>query len=238
MKDQSVKHIYWFAYYNLDSPSVRYRAKYPLEYARKHLGISHDLIMPGYRPRQILFFLRNYFKALFFLQQGEWIIIQRLSSGFLYSTLLRILVRLRPSRTMYDLDDADYLKYPPRHLHFFAKHCRYVLAGSKKIKAYLSTYNQRIVFLTSPVYDLGKYKEQKGSVFTIGWTGGFRWGHQASLEKLVFPAIKTLPFPCRLLLVGVQRPQDQKYIRSYFADAPMVTVDIVQRIDWNDEPKL
>ena len=75
-------------------------------------------------------------------------------------------------------------------------------------------------------------------MFTIGWTGGFRWGHQASLEELVFPAIKALPFPCRLLLVGVQRPQDQQHIRSYFADAPLVKVEIVQAIDWNAEPKL
>ena len=124
LKNPPSRHIYWFANYNLASPSVRYRAKYPLDYAHQHLGISSDLIMPGYQPRQILYFFRIYLKALFFLQEDELIVIQRVSSGFVYARLLQLLVRLRPSRTIYDLDDADYLKYTPSRLHFFSKPCR------------------------------------------------------------------------------------------------------------------
>ncbi len=52
--------IYWFAYYNLDSPSVRYRAKYPLDFFRDEYGIDSFLSIPGYSAKRIFQFLRAY----------------------------------------------------------------------------------------------------------------------------------------------------------------------------------
>ncbi|MEM9025216.1 MAG: hypothetical protein AAGB22_15825, partial [Bacteroidota bacterium] len=117
-----MKFIYWFAYYGLDSPSVRYRANYPLrEFKRTH-GIGYTLVIPGYRPALILRFLRAYCSALCFRKRNSVIVIQRVNSGFIYATLLRLLVVLRPKDTVYDLDDADYLTHPDRSRGFFLRH--------------------------------------------------------------------------------------------------------------------
>src|SRR4030067_1603790 len=110
MEKKKIEFIYWFAYYNLDSPSVRYRAKYPLEFFRKHKGVESFLVIPGYSPSKIFLFLKAYFSVLFFRRKNSLIVIQRVQSHFIYSTLLKLLVKIRIKDTVYDLDDADYLE--------------------------------------------------------------------------------------------------------------------------------
>jgi hypothetical protein len=74
MKD--VKYIYWFAFYNIGSPSVRYRAKYPLTFFKEKQGIRSVLIVPSYQPKKILQFLTAYFSALLFRKKDSLIVIQ------------------------------------------------------------------------------------------------------------------------------------------------------------------
>ena len=64
-----LKFVYWFSFYNLNSPTVRYRGKYPLGYLRTNYGIDSYFITPGYNPFDLLKFLRAYFSALFFTKK-------------------------------------------------------------------------------------------------------------------------------------------------------------------------
>ena len=126
-----------FAYYNLDSPSVRYRAKYPLDFAREKLNISSNLIIPVYSLKRVLNFIVGYFSALLWPKKNSLIIIQRVRSNFIYSNLLKLLVRARQKRTIYDLDDADYLELDPKVIYSFARLCNHISAGSLEIATHL-----------------------------------------------------------------------------------------------------
>ena len=198
MSGKKLKYIYWFAYYNLDSPSVRYRAKYALDFGKENLGISSELIIPGYFPKRIWHFLTGYMSALLFPKKNSLIVIQRVGSNFIYSNLLKLLVITRKKLTVYDLDDADYLTHNTRSIHFFARNCNYISAGSSEIALYLKQFNSNVIHNTSPTPDYGILKKERNKIFTIGWIGEFGWGHKDSLFKYLFPAIKELPFDCQL----------------------------------------
>lgn len=140
--------------------------------------------------------------------------------------------------TVYDLDDADYLEHNQETIQFFARNCNFISAGSLEIAKYIRQYNQNILHITSPTPDLGLMKQERNKTFTIGWLGGFGWGHRESLRMNVFPAIKNLSFACKFILIGVNRKQDEHGIREYFKDAHHVTIEIPGNIDWNDEKAL
>ena len=53
-----LKHIYWFAYYNEDEPSVRYRFIYPLRYLAETHDITYSIVHPGYDRKHIAAFIR------------------------------------------------------------------------------------------------------------------------------------------------------------------------------------
>jgi len=106
MPHQRIKFIYWFAYHDLFASSVRYRGKYPLDFAREKLGIGSYLVVPGYSLKRLLLFLKAYFSALLFRKPGSLIVVQRVQSDFIYATLLKLLVLIRNKNTIYDLDDA------------------------------------------------------------------------------------------------------------------------------------
>lgn len=233
-----IRFIYWFAYYNLDSPSVRYRAKYPLDFAKKELGIENQLVFPGYSLWRISDFIKAYTSALLFPKSKSIIVIQRVQSNFIYSNLLKILVLLRKSKTVYDLDDADYLIANSNTIHFFAKNCKYVSSGSKEIENHMRLFNQNVIHLTSPTPDLGIQKQKRNEIFTIGWLGGFGGSHKDGLYEYIFPAIKNLSFNCKLLLIGVSNSTDEKEIREYFEKSNHVQLEIPRKIDWNNELEL
>lgn len=92
--------------------------------------------------------------------------------------------------------------------------------------------------MSSPIFDLGITKPERNGVFTIGWVGGFLWGHRESLFELVFPAIKLLPFECRLVLLGVTDTDDEIEIREYFKDHSHLSIEIPGDIEWNNEVEL
>ncbi len=238
MQGRSIEFIYWFAYFNLDSPSVRYRGKYPLDFFKEHNGINSFFVVPDYSPRGIIFFLKAYFSALFFRKKNSLIVIQRVQSDFIYANLLKLLIRIRNHDTVYDLDDADYLEVNPQSIHYFARHCEKISAGSRQIETYLKRFNHRIVHTSSPIVDLGIVRKSKNTNFTIGWIGGFGGDHKRSLIDLVFPAMKELTFPFKVVILGVQDPNDAEFIRKYFKDNPNIEIEIPLEINWNDEAGL
>lgn len=238
MEENKLSFIYWFAYYNFDSPSVRYRAKYPLDYFEKKHGISYYLVVPGYAPARIIKFIAAYFSALFLPKKNSLIVIQRVNSNFIYSSLLKLLVRIRRKNTVYDIDDADYLVHNPKTLYYFSKKCKTICAGSRKIARHLSQFNSRIVQTTSPVVDLNIVKKAKNNLFTIGWIGEFGGDHKDSLIRYVFPALMELNFNFKLILIGVQSVHDLAFIKNYFMTNTNAIIEIPQQIDWHDETNI
>lgn len=183
-------------------------------------------------------FLKVYIIALVFPKRNSLIVIQRVRSNFIYANLLKLLVLVRKKRTVYDLDDADYLQHNPKTIIFFVTHCHSISAGSIEIMNQLSRYNDSIFHITSPIVDLGIRKRKRNSIFTIGWIGGFHWGHKDSLFTFVFPAIQKVDFPCRLVLLGVEREQDRNEITKYFAMNTNLLIEMPTTIDWNNEKAL
>ncbi|MFK5857449.1 MAG: glycosyltransferase [Bacteroidota bacterium] len=235
MKEQSLNFIYWFAYYNLDSPSVRYRAQFPLEFFKKKYGINSYLIIPGYSLIRIIKFVTAYFSALFMLKKDSIIVIQRVNSNFVFSNLLKLLVKIRKKDMVYDLDDADYLEYNPKTIYYFAKRCKVISAGSKKIAEHLSQFNTSIVHTTSPIVDLNIVKKKRNELFTVGWIGGFGGEHKDSIIKYVFPALREISFNFRLILLGVINDSDSKFITNYFSTTKNMEVVIPRNINWHNE---
>lgn len=230
--------IYWFAFYNLNSASVRYRAKYPLDYLKKNHNINSYLIIPSYTSRGIYSFFRAYLSAILYCKPNSLIVIQRVQSHFVYAFLLKLLVLVRKRNTIYDLDDADYLDVNPSTIYFFSKKCEIISAGSKKIAEHLKQFNKYIIHTTSPVVDLGITKISKNSLFNIGWIGDFKGDHRESLIQFIFPALRSLSFNFKFTIVGIEQAEDLKFIQSYFADLQNVKIDAPMRIDWNDEKYL
>lgn len=235
MEKGKIKFIYWFAYYNLDSPSVRYRAKYPLDFIQEKLGIQSYFVIPGYTPKQVGKFLIAYLSALIFRKKDSLIVVQRVRSNFIYANLLKLLVKIRRRNSIYDLDDADYLSYNPLTIQFFARNCEFISAGSEEIAKYFKQFNQRTFHVTSPTVDLSITKKKRNKIFTIGWIGGYGWGHKDSLYNFVFPAIKGVSFLCKFILLGVTNDNDRKTIEEYFEGAKNVTLEMPLDVDWNNE---
>ncbi|MBL0330879.1 MAG: glycosyltransferase [Bacteroidetes bacterium] len=238
LEQKKIEFIYWFAYYNLDSPSVRYRAKYPLDFFKDNKGVGNYFIVPSYRPKGIYLFVKAYLAALFIRKPNSLIVIQRVHSHFLYASLLKLLIRIRNKDTVYDLDDADYLEVNPKTIHFFAKHCKKISAGSKQIQEYLSQFNHQVIHTTSPIVDLGIIKKNRSAIFTIGWIGGFGGDHKNSFMELIFPALKELNFHIKLIVIGVVKFEDIDLIKTYFQGNSNIEIEIPLNIDWNNEVEI
>ncbi|MEO0075997.1 MAG: glycosyltransferase [candidate division WOR-3 bacterium] len=238
MDNNKIEFIYWFAYYNTHSSSVIYRGKYPLEYFKKFKGINYYFVVPGYTPIRLINFLKSYLSALLFRKRNSLIVIQRVQSNFIYATLLKILIRIRNKDTIYDTDDADYLNVNPKTIYYFAEHCHKISAGSKKIAQHLSRFNNNILHITSPVFDLGIVKTYKSAIFTVGWIGEFDSEHKECLISIVFPAIKQLKFQLKFVLMGVTNKIDELFIKNYFHNYKNIIIEIPLNINWNDEIKI
>ncbi len=235
MENSELKFIYWFAYYGLDSPSVRYRAEYPLKYFKEKYNVDYTLVIPGYSMMAICKFIIAYISALVFPASKSLIVIQRVRSNFVYAKLLKLLVNLKKNNTVYDIDDSDYLEHKAETIYYFAKKCNAVSAGSKKIAEHLSQYNNKVIHTTSPIFDLGIIKKNKNDVFTVGWIGGFGWGHKNSLVLSAFPALKKLSFNFRLIIIGVVSEVDFNFIKDYFKENSNIELEIPKNIEWKNE---
>ena len=105
-----IKHIYWFAYFNLNVPSVRYRAKFPLQQFRDKHGITFSIVYPGYDLQNMSNFILTFFSALFFRKSNSIIVFQKIHTSGIYATALKVLLFFRPQHTLYDIDDAAKLE--------------------------------------------------------------------------------------------------------------------------------
>lgn len=233
-----VKFIYWFAYYNLDSPSVRYRGKYPCDKFKEEHNIGSYFVVPSYNPFKILFFLKAYFSALFWRKEDSIIVLQRVHSNFIYSNLLRLLVKIQKTDIVYDLDDVDYLENPPKSIFNFIKSCSKVTVDSKELVKNLARYNSNIVLNTSPTPDLSIAKKERNSTFTIGWIGCYGNGDKESLNDNLFPALTALPFPIKLILLGVHQNSDRKDLKKYFQHSKNVELEMPKNINWQSEVEI
>jgi glycosyltransferase involved in cell wall biosynthesis len=230
-----LKFVYWFTFYNLNSPTVRYRGKYTVDYLREHYGINSYFIIPGYGFRHVMKFMRAYFSALFFPGKNSVIVIQSVYSNGQYATALKFLVAMRRKYCVYDMDDADYLRYPPKTIYHFLKNCSTVILGSTELVKNLSKFNPRTILITCPVPDLNIIKREKNEVLTIGWIGDFTKGHKESLLNIFFPAINNLPFRIKLIMLGVERKEEHLFLTDFLKGFKNVEGCIMHGIDWNDE---
>ncbi len=236
--DSKLKFVYWFAHYNLESPSVRYRGIYPLDFLKENFGIGSHFVMPGYMPATIFRFVRAYLSALLFRKPDSLIVIQRVNSNFIYANLLKLLVLIRRDSIFYDLDDADYLEYPPKSIWWFIQNCSSVVVGSTELLRNLSAFNKSVFLNTSPTPDVNIIKKRKNSILTIGWIGCFGGDHKESLLNLFFPALHNLPFKIKLVLLGVTNKLEIKFLTEYFSDFENVVIEMPQNINWTDERNL
>ena len=214
---------------------MRYRGKYVLDFFKSNYGVNSYLILPSHRLSTVLFFIRAYLSALIFPKKDSLVVIQSVYTKSLYAAELKLLVRVRKQICIYDLDDADYLRYPPENIYWFLKNCSAVTLGSSELVKNLSKYNKRTLLITCPVPDLKIVKQEKNKVLTIGWIGDFTKGHKQSLLETFFPALIDLPFAIKLILVGAERKEEYKFLLEYFKDNKNIDVEILQGVDWQNE---
>jgi len=230
----NLKYIYWFSYYNLNDPSVRYRGKYVLDELYKKNDIKYTIIYPGYDFKNISRFIKAFFSVIFFRKKDSLIVFQAIFRNGIYSNALKVILFFRKTNTLYDTDDADYTRFPPKTINYFIKKCEACSVGSKALSEYVQKYNSNIILLTSPVIAHDKIKKEKNQTFTIGWIGYYN-AHKESLIQLLFPAIKDINFKLKLIIIGVVKEQHKKEIRSYFGNNKNVFIEIPENINWLDE---
>lgn len=229
-----IKHIYWFAYFNLDEPSVRYRAKFPLQELKEKHGIKFSLVYPGYDFQNLSNFILTFFSALLFRKRNSIIVFQKIHSNGIYATALKILLFFRSKNTLYDIDDAEYTRRPVQTIQHFMKKCSACSAGSNSLIEYIRQFNQNVFLLTSPVINHGLTKTKLEKTFTVGWIG-YYGAHRQSLTELFFPALYNIDFPIKLKLLGVANTREEQEIKSYFKNNNNITVETPLNLNWHDE---
>jgi len=231
----NIRYIYWFALFDLTSPSVRYRGKYLLDELGSKYGIRYSIAYPGYDLRRMVIFIRMFLSALLFRKKNSLIVIQRVYTRGIYATALKILIRLRGRNSVYDIDDAEYVPNSPETIHFFMKHCTACCVGSQNLLVYARNFNPNSFLLTTPVTFHNKKKIGINQVLTIGWIGCFWGGHRDSLYSLFFPALLTIPFPVKIVILGARSTKDKQELINYLSSNKNVIPDIPEEMDWLDE---
>jgi len=229
-----VKYIYWFANFNLFSPSVRYRGKYVLEYLENHYQINNSFIFPGYKIGNILKFIGMVFEIMFFRKQNSVIVIQNIYTNRIYSKVLKLLLVFRHRNTIYDIDDANYERYPAETINYFMRKCEACSVGSEALRNYAKTFNSRVFLLSSPVIWHNYIKTVRNKTLTIGWIGFFS-AHKESLYKNFLPALRLINFPVKLVLLGITKSQHKTELINYYSNNPHIELEICSQIDWCNE---
>lgn len=232
-----VAHIYWFAYYNLDEASVRYRGLYALDYLKNHHQVSYDFVIPSYRLKAILHFLRVYLAVLFFRKRGSVIVFQKIYSQGFYAKALKLLLRIRRKNTLYDTDDAEHTRRPVQSIHFFMRNAEHCSCGSEALMEYARRFNKRVFLLTSPIIDHGVRKENHAQNLTIGWVGYFG-AHFQNLNQYVFPALLNLKQPAHFKVLGVKNQEELAKLKECLQANPLIHVDAPLDLDWQDEASI
>lgn len=239
----TIEYIYWLGYYNNSCPSIRYRGKYVLDELKTHYGIGNSMVTPGYGLRTIFHFVNTYFSVLFNRRKNSLIVFQKICSKGIYAILLKFLLLFHRKNTIYDLDDAEYLRFSPETLHFFLSKCKACTVGSYALEEYAMKYNRNVRLLTSPVIYHQYIKSRRNEVFTLGWVGFYntkkkasmKFSYKKTLTELVFPAIKKITFKCKLILLGVSQESDRIALTDLFCNYPNILIEMPDPIDWENE---
>lgn len=232
-----IRHIYWFAYFNLNEPSVRYRARFPLQQLKDKHNITFSIVYPGYDFQNFSNFILTFFSVLFFRKRNSVIVFQKIFTNGIYARALKVLLFFRPYYTIYDIDDAEYTRRPAKTIHYFMKNCSVCSAGSKSLVDYIRNLNPNVFLLTSPVIDHGFTKTGFEGVLTVGWVG-YYGAHRQNLIQLIFPALKSIEFPIKLKLLGVSNEKEVQEIKSYFIDNKNISIETPLRLDWHNEESI
>ena len=198
---------------------------------------------PGYNLINIVNFIITYCSVLFFRRNKSLIIFQKIYTAGIYATLLKLLLLLRNYKTIYDIDDAEYLRFSDRSIKYFLSKCSSAFVGSNELLFYALKYNKKAWLLTSPVTTSKTVKKNRNQLFTVGWLGDYGTGkeisksysHKTSLNQLFFPAIKGLDIPLKIIIIGVHSNEDCKEIVEYFSSKKNILIEIPLSIDWLDE---
>ncbi len=225
-----IQHIYWFAYFSIDEPSVRYRGKYALNLWQAQYGISSSFVYPSYKWRNILHFLRVYFEALCWRKKDSIIVFENIYTHRIYTFALKLLLFWQKKHSLYDIDDADYTRFPPDVIHHFMRNCEACSVGSQGILEYTKAFNSQVFLLTSPVIAHNFVKGKRNSLFTIGWIGYYS-AHKESLKTLFFPALLDIDFPVKLVLLGVAERYRNEVI-TFFSANKNIFLEMPKNIDW------
>lgn len=229
-----ITHIYWFSYFNLAEPSVRYRAKYPLLYLKEKYDVPFSIVYPGYDAKNIQNFIRTFLSVLFFRKKNSLIVFQKINTVGIYTTALKILLFFRSRNTLYDIDDAEYTRRSPETMHYFMRNCSACSGGSESLVNYMKQFNSNVFFLTSPVIDHKITKNKLEKILTIGWIG-YYGAHRNSLHTLFFPALLNINFPVKLKLLGVKNNTEIAEINHYFEGNPNIIVETPLNLEWLNE---
>lgn len=188
-------------------------------------------------------FIYTYFSALIFRKHNSIIIIQKVCTNRLYANALKLLVLLQNRNTLYDIDDAEYIRTKTTSLHFFLKKCESVSVGSRALFDYCLPFNQQVYLQTSPVIKHQNRKLKKEKKLTFGWVGdagngdllSHPFSHKASLFKYFFSALRAIDHPVKIVLIGITNEKDVREIHSYFSNSPHVEIEIPSQLDWEND---
>jgi len=238
-----IKRIYWFSHYNLNSPSVRYRGKYAVDFLKKNTEIDCNFIYPERSLKTILTFIKLILSALFYKKSTSIVVIQKVCSNNFYANTLKLLVILRPKNIVYDWDDAEYVRQDTKTLHFFLSNCKVITVGSSALKEYSEKFNSNVILNTTPVLEHSATKRRKNKILNIGWVGDIGHGkeknqdftHRNNLFTILFPEIKKIHRPCKLTLIGIKNESDIPLIKNHFKDNPNIDVIIPTNLNWKDD---
>jgi len=245
-KSKEKTHIYWFAHYNTNSISFRYRGLYVLEALKEKYKITYSIVYPELTLKQIVRFFIIYFSALVLINKNSLIVFQKIHSNRLYSFFLKVLVKIRKEHALYDTDDADYLRYKENNINFFLKNCKYCSVGSDALGRYARKYNNNVYVLTTPIIHHNKIKTEKNKVFHLGWIGNLGqnkykiepFSHKLSLFNYILPAIKSIKYEFKFTLLGVVNTKDKEDIYNYLKESTHITLNIPENLNWLDEDRI
>jgi len=238
-----IRHIYWFTHYHSVCPSTRSRGEYPLKILQEKYNITSAIVYPGYGLKNIVHFISVYLSIFFFRKRGSLLVIQKIFTNGFYANALKILLIIRKKNSLFDIDDAEYIRHSAKSLKFFILNCSAVSVGSSALERYALQFNNNVLLNTSPVKDHQYLKAQLSDKFTIGWVGdygngnerSYEFSHKRGLNELLFPIFRKLNIPFRLVLIGITRQQDIRKIREYFTVMDHIELIIPENIDWIDE---
>lgn len=229
-----MNHIYWFSFYNANSPSVRYRGIYFLGELKTRYGISNKFIIPGYRLAVVLNFITTFLEVLFWRKKDSVVIIQKIYSNWIYGNLIKLVVLFHGKSCIYDIDDSEYLRHSPKTVNFFLRKCALIFVGSEAIKEYALKLNPNVEVLTSPIIIHKNIKVDKSDILSIGWVGFYNT-HRLSLKHLFFESLTELGFNIKLTIMGVIKQEHFDELETAFNNLSHIDLYIPRNINWQDE---